>query len=73
MFKRSKDRRGMFQLPLPLSFTTVGMLFNMHMHTRRSVYEYLFDFMAKYVYAPYRRFCATRHVFRQIGHKTWRG
>ena len=73
MFKRSKDRRGMFQLPLPLSFTTVGMLFNMHMHPRRSVYEYVFDFMAKYVYAPYRRFYATRHVFRQIGHKTWRG
>lgn len=72
MFKRSKDRGGMFQLPLPLSFTTVGMLFNMHMHTRRSVYEYVFDFMAEYVYAPYRRFYATRHVFRQIGHKTWR-
>ena len=58
MFKRSKERGGMFQLPLPLSFTTVGMLFNMHMHTRRSVYEYVFDFMAKYVYAPYRRFYA---------------
>ena len=41
MFKRSKDRRALFQPPLPLSWTTVGVPFSMH--TRRSVYKHVFD------------------------------
>ena len=41
MFKRSKDRKGMFQPPLPLSWNTVGVPFSMHI--RRSVYKYVFD------------------------------
>ena len=71
MFKRSKDRGGMFQSPLPLSFTTVGVPFSMR--ARRLAYEYVFDFMAEYVFAPHRRFHVTRHDFRQIWHKTWWG
>ena len=41
MFKRSKDSRGMFQPPVPLSFTTVGVSFSMH--ARRSVHKHVFD------------------------------
>ena len=41
MFKRSKDSRGMFQPPVPLSFTTVGVPFSMH--ARRSVHKHVFD------------------------------
>ena len=38
-----------------------------------SMYLTKADFLAKYVFAPYRRFHVTRHVFKQIWHKTWRG
>ena len=37
-----------------------------------SMYLTWADFLAKCVFAPYRRFHVTRRVFKQIWHKTWR-
>ena len=53
----------MFQSPLALSFTTVGV----HPEDMYAcMCLTLADFLAKYIFAPYRRFHVTRHAFRQI-------
>ena len=54
----------MFQSPLALSFITVGV-HPEDMYTCMCLTT-LADFLAKYIFAPYRRFHVTRHAFRQI-------